>query len=104
MGKVLRFSSDRFSRYKFYRIESSICVYRFLITNRLVPPHIRFKCRTYLDATTRKARYPYSRVHNFCLITGKSRGVISDFRLAHPSFNKFAKLGFLPGIYKASWL
>jgi small subunit ribosomal protein S14 len=44
-----------------------------------------------------------SRVRNRCLYTGRSRGVLKQFRMARHFFRDKSKNGFLPGFIKASW-
>jgi small subunit ribosomal protein S14 len=44
-----------------------------------------------------------SRVKNRCIITGRSRGIYSLFRLSRLTFRKEALAGHLPGVTKASW-
>ncbi len=43
------------------------------------------------------------RVRNRCIITGRPRGVYSDFRLSRNKFRELALKGMIPGITKASW-
>jgi small subunit ribosomal protein S14 len=44
-----------------------------------------------------------SRVHNRCIITGRSRGVLRFCKLSRIRVRKLASQGLLSGISKASW-
>jgi len=43
------------------------------------------------------------RIRNRCMLTGRSRGVYSKFRLSRIAFRENAAKGFLPGVFKSSW-
>ncbi len=43
------------------------------------------------------------RVRNRCGLTGRPRGIVSDFRMSRIMFRQLASAGMLPGIKKASW-
>nr|YP_009519546.1 ribosomal protein S14 [Udotea argentea]AYC65597.1 ribosomal protein S14 [Udotea argentea] len=45
----------------------------------------------------------YVRLHNRCLISGRSKGFFRDFQLSRHVLREMALIGFLPGIQKASW-
>nr|YP_009632325.1 ribosomal protein S14 [Parallela transversalis]AYQ22914.1 ribosomal protein S14 [Parallela transversalis] len=44
-----------------------------------------------------------SRLHNRCLITGRSRGYYRNFGLSRHVLREMAHQGLLPGVQKASW-
>jgi small subunit ribosomal protein S14 len=44
-----------------------------------------------------------TRLRNRCWITGKPRGVYSDFGLCRNVLREMAHEGLLPGVRKASW-
>ncbi|MFA6728238.1 MAG: 30S ribosomal protein S14 [Prevotella sp.] len=43
------------------------------------------------------------RLHNRCMITGRSRGYIRQFGLSRIQFREMASKGLIPGVKKASW-
>lgn len=45
----------------------------------------------------------FTRVKNFCIITGRARGVYKNFKISRIIFRELALCGQLPGIRKASW-
>jgi small subunit ribosomal protein S14 len=44
-----------------------------------------------------------NRVRNRCVLTGRSRGYLQNFRLSRIKFRELALSGMLPGITKSSW-
>lgn len=44
-----------------------------------------------------------TRMRNRCALTGKPRAFMRMFKLSRMAFRKFALLGLLPGVKKASW-
>jgi len=45
----------------------------------------------------------YIRLHNRCLLSGRSKGFFRDFQLSRHFLREMALLGLLPGVKKASW-
>ncbi len=43
------------------------------------------------------------RVRKICWVTGRARGVYSDFGLSRHVFREMAHQGLLPGVVKSSW-
>ena len=44
-----------------------------------------------------------TRLRNRCLLTGRARGVLRDFRLSRLQFRQMAAQGLLPGVLPAQW-
>jgi small subunit ribosomal protein S14 len=44
-----------------------------------------------------------TRLRNRCWVTGRPRGVYSDFGLSRNVFREWAHEGLLPGVVKSSW-
>jgi small subunit ribosomal protein S14 len=43
------------------------------------------------------------RLRNRCLLTGRSRGYIRQFKVSRLSFREMALHGLIPGVTKSSW-
>jgi len=43
------------------------------------------------------------RLHNRCLVTGRSKGYFRDFGLSRHVLREMAHQGLLPGVQKSSW-
>lgn len=44
-----------------------------------------------------------TRLHNFCALTGRSRGVYQKFKVSRIMLREMALAGLIPGMRKASW-
>lgn len=44
-----------------------------------------------------------TRVRNRCLLTGRARGTLRNFKMSRIKFRELASSGFLNGVRKASW-
>ena len=44
-----------------------------------------------------------TRLHNRCLISGRSKGIFKFFCLSRHFIRDYAHKGYLPGVIKASW-
>jgi ribosomal protein S14 len=44
-----------------------------------------------------------TRIRNYCLLTGRSRGVLPTWKVSRIVFKTYADFGLLPGIRTASW-
>jgi len=43
------------------------------------------------------------RLHNRCMVTGRSRAIYKKLMLSRIAFRELALKGHLPGVHKASW-
>lgn len=66
-----------------------------------LPASLRF------DAMLQLAKLPRNsspvRIRKRCVITGRPRGLVSDFKMSRILFRHNALFGFLPGVHKSSW-
>lgn len=69
--------------------------------DRALPAEERFDAAMKLSALPRNAS-PV-RVHNRCLLTGRSKGNYRKFKLSRIAFRELASRGLVPGVVKASW-
>lgn len=56
-----------------------------------------------LEKSKLPRRSSLSRIHNYCIETGRSRSVISFYRLSRLRLRKHASQGNITGLSKASW-
>lgn len=60
-----------------------------------------------MDAREQLANLPRNsssvRLHNRCVVTGRSHAVYREFMLCRITFREMAHMGQLPGVHKASW-
>ena len=64
-------------------------------------PSQRFQAHLLLSSFCRDSSR--SRVRARCQITGRSRGVLSQWKLSRILFRKLAQQGLLAGVRKSSW-
>jgi small subunit ribosomal protein S14 len=43
------------------------------------------------------------RMHDMCVVTGKSRGLVKPFGLCRNTFRQMALYNMIPGVTKSSW-
>ena len=55
-----------------------------------------------IEKANKTAKYT-TRQYNRCKECGRARGFMRDFLLCRLCFRKFALIGLLPGVKKASW-
>lgn len=74
---------------------------RAIARNREASLEERFKAQVALAELPRNSAQV--RVRNRCLITGRSRGYLSRFKMSRLMVRELMNRGFLPGLTKASW-
>ncbi len=50
----------------------------------------------------RKPKFP-TRQHNRCLLCGRAKSYLRDFKMCRLCFRKLALQGMIPGVTKSSW-
>ncbi|EPE08377.1 mitochondrial 37s ribosomal protein mrp2 [Ophiostoma piceae UAMH 11346] len=97
----IRTIRDNAKRLVYEKYEAERQALRYIIRNTTLPP------RTRAEAQLQLTQMPvYSRptqIRNRCILGGKSRAILSDFRMTRFNFRMQALAGNLPGVKKASW-
>lgn len=75
--------------------------YRAIIHDRTLPYEMRALFVSKLAALPRNSSK--TRIRNRCIVTGRSRGVLRQFRISRIVFRDLAWKGLLAGIKKSSW-
>lgn len=44
-----------------------------------------------------------NKIVNYCVISGRSRGVLKNFKISRIVLREYAMKGFIIGLYKSSW-
>lgn len=96
--KVLR---DHTKRKVFANHELERQALRYIIRNVSLPQYMRAQAQLQLASMHSYTRY--TQIRNRCIVGGKGRGVMSDFKMARYCFRMYALAGDLPGVRKASW-
>lgn len=71
------------------------------IHDERLPQHLRQQAGERLRSLPRDASP--GRFRNRCVLTGRGRGVLKDFRLSRLQFRTLAAQGLLPGVIPAQW-
>lgn len=85
-----------FQKYEIFRL-----FLKSLIRDANVPKHIRFQSVLKLNRLPRKSSKV--RIQNRCILTGRGRGNLSQWKLSRITFRELASQGLLSGVRKASW-
>lgn len=87
-------------RTKFRLNELDIVVRKTVVQTTILPRLLRQEVHFHLPLQMQASRY---RIHNYCLMTGRSRSYIRFFRLSRIKLRELALKGALFGIHKSSW-
>jgi ribosomal protein S14 len=92
-------SSDKIVRFRLAKITNSLRTLKAARSNRFLSPSLRAQAAKQLFFSS-----PFvSRLHNFCSLTGRSRGVLREFKLSRLSFKRLAGLRYIFGVRRSSW-
>jgi len=74
-----------------------------LLKNSLKNKNIPKNIRTLLYYKMSKINGSVCKVTNSCILTSRTRGILSDLKLSRMSFRSLAHRGLLAGFSKSSW-
>ncbi|KAL2037937.1 hypothetical protein N7G274_009412 [Stereocaulon virgatum] len=92
---------DHTKRKVFAQYETQRQALRYIIRNTTLPQRARAQAQ--LELSQMHCYTRSTQINNRCIEGGKSRGVLSDFRMARYPFRMNALEGNIPGVKKASW-
>ena len=75
--------------------------YKLIIQDLSLSPDIRARAVELLNKLPRSSSP--TRVRNRCTLSGRSRGVLRQWRISRIRFRDLASQGLIPGVSKASW-
>ncbi|TKA23957.1 hypothetical protein B0A50_06463 [Salinomyces thailandicus] len=96
--KIIR---DHTKRKVFEEHEPERQALRYMIRNTSLPQRTRAQAQ--LQLTQMHCYTRPTQIRNRCIMGGKGRGVLRDFRMSRFQFRMNALAGKLPGVKKASW-
>ncbi|KAI1744631.1 ribosomal protein S14p/S29e [Xylaria scruposa] len=96
--KVIR---DHTKRKVFAEHEPERQALRYIIRNTTLPARTRAEAQ--LQLTKMHCYTRPTQIRGRCLLGGKGRGILRDFKLSRYNFRIQALSGNLPGVQKASW-
>ena len=92
---------DYKTRQSFALFETKRKSLQAIATNQNLDVSLRWWAQ--LEKSKLPRRSSLSRFHNYCIETGRSRSVISFYKLSRLQFRRLASKGSLPGLRKSSW-
>jgi small subunit ribosomal protein S14 len=92
---------DNVRRQSFQKYEILRLFLKSLLRDARVPKHIRFQSVLRLNKLPRRSSKV--RITNRCIVTGRGRGNLSQWKLSRITFRELASQGLLAGVRKASW-
>jgi ribosomal protein S14 len=75
--------------------------YKLIIQNLSLSPEIRSQAVKLLHGLPRSSTEV--RLRRRCVLTGRSRGVLRQWRISRIKFRELASQGRIPGVSKSSW-
>lgn len=85
--------------YKLNELNNKIL--KTLAYNTTLPLSARWKYKLKLTKL-HKSSYS-SKIHNFCVLTGRSKSIFKNFKLSRISFRNKASFNNIVGVHKVSW-
>lgn len=74
---------------------------RAILKNKLLPEVVQDKARNELSGQPRDASV--TRIRSRCVLTGRGRGVLREYRLCRMKFRELADYGHISGLTRSSW-
>lgn len=93
--------TDAYRRKLFRKSEGKRRIYKSIAYDTNLPHKERVAAESRLKRLPRNASP--SRQKKRCVLTGRPKGVLSDFRISRLCFRELMAEGLLPGVTKASW-
>lgn len=96
---------DSFLRFFYLKNEFFKISILFLIYNRVLNNNFNFRNKIIFLAFfhDRLRKMSLNKIHNFCIITGRGRGVYRFFHFSRLILREYASRGKINGLYKISW-
>jgi len=83
-------------RQLFQKYEITRRVLKIILTNNTLPDLIKVLAKDRLSKLPINSSI--SRFRNRCILSSRSRGVISDYRISRQKFKQFVREGKIPGV------
>lgn len=92
---------DKKRRILFEQYEKQKLVLKALVKDKRLPYSLRLMYK--LDLLNFYKNSSKTRIKNRCVFSGRSRGILKNFRMSRLMFKTNVLRGFITGIRKASW-
>jgi len=101
MKIVRKNKKDKERRDLYKQEEKQKNIYKMLRRNEMIDQETRNYFNTKLISSSKDSSI--SRIKNRCIETGRSRGIISDYRISRLRFREYLKMGLISGVKKISY-
>jgi len=101
MKIVRKNKKDNERRLQYKKEEYIKNIYKMLRRNETLDKEIRNYYNDKLINSSKDSSI--CRIKNRCIETGRSRGIISDFKISRIKFREYMKLGLITGVKKRSY-
>lgn len=85
-------------RIHYIKIEPILILLNSLAYNNILPLSIRLSIFLLIDLIS----FSKSKIRNYCLLTGRSKGILPSFKISRIKFREIAEKGLLPGVRRSS--
>ncbi|KAF2103922.1 glucocorticoid receptor-like (DNA-binding domain) [Rhizodiscina lignyota] len=92
---------DHTKRKVFEKVEPQRQALRYIIRNTSLPQRMRAQAQ--LQLTQMHCYTRPTQIKNRCIMAGRGKGILGDFRMSRFQFRLNALAGNIPGVKKASW-
>lgn len=99
MANLIQRDQNRRLLYKKYELKRNL--FKSLICDMSLPKEIRFQSVLKLNKLPRSSSKV--RIHNRCILTGRSKGNLRQWKISRITFRELASRGLLAGVRKSSW-
>lgn len=72
-----------------------------IVKNRILPEIVQNKAKEEMASHPKDSSI--ARVHNRCVLTGRPRGVVSEYGLCRMKFRHLADHGYISGLTRSTW-
>lgn len=94
-----KLKKDYQKRLNYKQLEIKRLQYLAIKNNSILPLSIRQKAEEELV----KLNGQRSKIRNRCVLTGRSRAIIKEWKISRIKFKLLADQGLIPGVRRASW-
>ena len=96
---------DKERRLKYYKNELNIIALKYLINNPVLLLNNNFINKFMLkdSFTNFLKKNSLNKIVNYCVLTGRSRGVLRKFKMSRLKFKELASKGWISGFIHSNW-
>lgn len=92
---------DLYRRLGFFRTETSYVAKKYIINSSFFS--LKTRSRSYFSISKKYDNCRLTKIHNYCIFTGRSRSIFSRLRISRITFRNHASFGHLYGVKRSSW-